>query len=300
MSLGVPLITTSPGEPLPAVKSVGDEVFAGTLNGTGTLVVQVHREAGESVIARIVALVEQASATKAKTQLLIEKVEQRYSIAVVFATLALFAVPLLFGADLRSTLLRAMTFMIVASPCAVVLATMPPLLSAIALAGRHGVLVKSAVVMEQLADTDVVAFDKTGTLTEGHPRVVDIRAIGDARTEEVLRLAAGAEHPSEHPVGTARWPTLRWYGSATASTPARTPTSSSCNPPPPAAAPAGDRSGSAWSTTPTRATTSPPGSAPAAPAWPADPACSTCTRSPRPAASGNTSPEPRMRSSRLG
>ncbi|NES39776.1 heavy metal translocating P-type ATPase [Micromonospora sp. PPF5-17] len=194
---------TITGEPLPAARSVGDEVFAGTLNGTGTLVVRVHRAAGESVIARIVALVEQASATKAKTQLFIEKVEQRYSIGVVVATLALFAVPLAFGADLRSTLLRAMTFMIVASPCAVVLATMPPLLSAIALAGRHGVLVKSAVVMEHLADTEVVAFDKTGTLTEGHPRVVDVRPIGDACTEEVLRLAAGAEHPSEHPVGAA-------------------------------------------------------------------------------------------------
>lgn len=191
------------GEPLPAARRAGDEVFAGTLNGTGTLVVRVHRAAGDSVIARIVALVEEASATKAKTQLFIEKVEQRYSVGVVVATLALFAVPLAFGADLRSTLLRAMTFMIVASPCAVVLATMPPLLSAIALAGRHGVLVKSAVVMEQLADTEVVAFDKTGTLTEGHPRVVDIRPIGDARTEEVLRLAAGAEHPSEHPVGAA-------------------------------------------------------------------------------------------------
>ncbi|WP_435585984.1 heavy metal translocating P-type ATPase [Micromonospora aurantiaca (nom. illeg.)] len=194
---------TITGEPLPVTKSVGDEVFAGTLNGTGTLVARVHREAGESVIARIVALVEQASATKARTQLFIEKVEQRYSIAVVVATLALFAIPLAFGGDLRSTLLRAMTFMIVASPCAVVLATMPPLLSAIALAGRHGVLVKSAVVMEQLADINLVAFDKTGTLTEGHPRVVDIHPIGDAHTEEVLRLAAGAEHASEHTVGAA-------------------------------------------------------------------------------------------------
>ncbi|WP_407937840.1 heavy metal translocating P-type ATPase [Micromonospora viridifaciens] len=194
---------TITGEPLPVAKSAGDEVFAGTLNGTGAMVLRVHRAAGESVIARIVALVEQASATKARTQLFIEKVEQRYSIAVVVATLALFVVPLAFGADLRSTLLRAMTFMIVASPCAVVLATMPPLLSAIALAGRHGVLVKSAVVMEQLADTDVVAFDKTGTLTEGHPRVVDIHPIGDVHTVDVLRLAAGAEHASEHPVGTA-------------------------------------------------------------------------------------------------
>ena len=194
---------TITGEPLPVTKTPGDEVFAGTLNGTGVLLARVHRAAGESVIARIVALVEQASATKARTQLLIEKVEQRYSIGVVVATLGLFTVPLLLGADLRSTLLRAMTFMIVASPCAVVLATMPPLLSAIALAGRNGVLVKSAVVMEQLADTTMVAFDKTGTLTEGTPRVAEIHAIGDVDAGQLLRLAAAAEHPSEHPIAAA-------------------------------------------------------------------------------------------------
>ncbi|WP_432995486.1 heavy metal translocating P-type ATPase [Dactylosporangium sp. CA-233914] len=205
---------TITGEPLPVAKMVGDEVFAGTLNGTGTLLARVHREAGESVIARIVALVAEASATKARTQLFIEKVEQRYSIVVVAATLALFAIPLLLGADLRTSLLRAMTFMIVASPCAVVLATMPPLLSAIANAGRHGVLVKSAVVMEQLADTTLVAFDKTGTLTEGTPRVAGIHPTGPMSGEEVLRLAAGAEHPSEHPVAAAILAAAREHGLA--------------------------------------------------------------------------------------
>nr|WP_245719186.1 heavy metal translocating P-type ATPase [Micromonospora rhizosphaerae] len=192
------------GEPLPAPKHPGDEVYAGTVNGTGTLLARVHRPAAESVIARIVALVEEASATKARTQLFIEKVEQRYSVGVVVATLALFAVPLAFGAALQPTLLRAMTFMIVASPCAVVLATMPPLLSAIALAGRHGVLVKSAVVMERLTDTDLVVFDKTGTLTEGAPRVAEVHpAPGRPDEAELLRLAAAAEHPSEHPLAGA-------------------------------------------------------------------------------------------------
>ncbi|MGS2618271.1 heavy metal translocating P-type ATPase [Micromonospora sp. LZ34] len=194
---------TITGEPLPVAKTAGDEVFAGTLNGTGSLVARVHRPAGESVIARIVALVEEASATKAKTQLFIEKVEQRYSVAVVVATLALFGIPLAFGAELQPTLLRAMTFMIVASPSAVVLATMPPLLSAIALAGRRGVLVKSAVVMEQLADTNLVAFDKTGTLTKGTPRVIEIHTAAGVDATQLLRLAAGAENPSEHPLAAA-------------------------------------------------------------------------------------------------
>jgi heavy metal translocating P-type ATPase len=196
---------TITGEPMPAAKEPGDEVFAGTLNGTGALRVRVERDASDSVIARIVAMVEQASATKAPTQLFIEKIEQRYSLGMVVATLAVFVVPLGLGADVTSSLLRAMTFMIVASPCAVVLATMPPLLSAIANAGRHGVLVKSAVVMEQLGQVDAVALDKTGTLTEGTPRVTDIRPLAGSHLtgDGLLALAAAAEHPSEHPLARA-------------------------------------------------------------------------------------------------
>jgi heavy metal translocating P-type ATPase len=196
---------TITGEPLPVTKQAGDEVFAGTLNGTGALRVKVERDPSDSVIARIVAMVEEASETKAPTQLFIEKVEQRYSLGMVAATIALFALPLVFGAALQPTLLRAMTFMIVASPCAVVLATMPPLLSAIANAGRHGVLVKSAVVMERLGQVSQVTIDKTGTLTEGTPRVTDIRPLPGCGLdeEELLRLAAAAEHPSEHPLARA-------------------------------------------------------------------------------------------------
>jgi cation-transporting P-type ATPase J len=193
------------GEALPVDKAAGDEVFAGTLNGRGALHVRITRPAADTVVARIVAMVAEASATKARTQLFIEKVEQRYSVGMVVATLALFVIPLLLGAALQPTLLRAMTFMIVASPCAVVLATMPPLLSAIANAGRHGVLVKSAVVLERLAGATVVAFDKTGTLTEGTPRLVRVHALAgpDADADAALVLAAAAERGSEHPLARA-------------------------------------------------------------------------------------------------
>ncbi|MFG2768119.1 heavy metal translocating P-type ATPase [Streptomyces rubiginosohelvolus] len=196
---------TITGEPLPVAKQAGDEVFAGTVNGTGALRVRVKRDPADSVIARIVKMVEEASETKAPTQLFIEKIEQRYSIGMVLATLAVFAIPLAFGDELSSALLRSMTFMIVASPCAVVLSTMPPLLSAIANAGRHGVLAKSAVVMERLGQVDMAALDKTGTLTEGTPRVTDIRPLPDAELDEdaLLALAAAAEHPSEHPLARA-------------------------------------------------------------------------------------------------
>ncbi|MGW1008184.1 heavy metal translocating P-type ATPase [Streptomyces sp. NPDC002520] len=196
---------TITGEPLPVAKQVGDEVFAGTVNGTGALRVRVERDPSDSVIARIVKMVEKASETKAPTQLFIEKIEQRYSIGMVIATLAVFAIPLAFGATLQSSLLRSMTFMIVASPCAVVLSTMPPLLSAIANAGRRGVLAKSAVVMERLGQIDTVALDKTGTLTEGTPRVTDLRPLAGSGLDEsgLLALAAAAEHPSEHPLARA-------------------------------------------------------------------------------------------------
>ncbi|MEU1852304.1 heavy metal translocating P-type ATPase [Streptomyces sp. NPDC019990] len=196
---------TITGEPLPVAKERGDEVFAGTLNGTGALRIRVERDASDSVIARIVRMVQEASETKAPTQLFIEKVEQRYSLGMVAATLAVFLVPLAFGAPFTESLLRAMTFMIVASPCAVVLATMPPLLSAIANAGRHGVLVKSAVVMERLGQTDAVALDKTGTLTEGSPRVTDVRPLAGSGLDEagLLTLTAAAERPSEHPLARA-------------------------------------------------------------------------------------------------
>jgi heavy metal translocating P-type ATPase len=196
---------TITGESLPVDRQTGDEVFAGSLNGSGILRVRVTRRAAESVVARIATMVDEASATKAATQLFIEKVEQRYSVGMVAVTVGLLIVPLLLGARLQPTLLRAMTFMIVASPCGVVLATMPPLLSAIANAGRHGVLVKSAVVMERLGTTTRVAFDKTGTLTEGRPRVVQVLPVAAAGfgAGEVLALAAAAEAPSEHPLGRA-------------------------------------------------------------------------------------------------
>ncbi|MEJ2871478.1 heavy metal translocating P-type ATPase [Actinomycetospora sp. OC33-EN08] len=185
------------GEPLPVPKGAGSEVYGGTIAAGGALRVRVARPAGESVVARIAALVEEASRTKARTQLFIEKVEQRYSVGIVVATLVIFAVPLGLGATLDDALLRAMTFMIVASPCALVLATMPPLLAAVAHAGRRGLLVRSAQVMERLGAVDAVVLDKTGTVTVGAPRVVGEPA------DDVLALAAAVETPSEHPLGRA-------------------------------------------------------------------------------------------------
>ncbi len=167
----------------------------------------MERDPADSVIARIVTLVEEASRTKAPTQLFIEKIEQRYAVGVVVATLAVFGVPLAFGADLTDALLRAMTFMIVASPCAVVLATMPPLLSAIANAGRHGVLVKSAVAMERLGEIDTAALDKTGTLTEGTPRSPPYAR---CPAPDWTRTPCWPSPPPPSTPASTRWPARSW------------------------------------------------------------------------------------------
>ncbi|MEU6247098.1 heavy metal translocating P-type ATPase [Glycomyces sp. NPDC047010] len=192
--------STLTGEALPGRKAIGAQVLAGTVNGTGALEVHVDRSSADSVLARVARQVEEASEAKSKTQLTIERVEQPYSLVVVAATLALIGIPLLAGAAFEPTLLRAMTFMIVASPCAIVLATMPPLLAAVALAGRRGVLVKSALMIERLAEVDRAAFDKTGTLTHGRPRVERIEAL-DGDEARLRRLVAAAEARSEHPLG---------------------------------------------------------------------------------------------------
>jgi heavy metal translocating P-type ATPase len=192
--------STLTGEALPGRKAPGSTVLAGTLNGTGALEVRVARASEDTVLARIARQVEEASEAKSQTQLTIEKIEQPYSLAVVGVTLALIGLPLAFGAAFEPTLLRAMTFMIVASPCAIVLATMPPLLAAVALAGRQGVLVKSGLMMERLAEVDAAAFDKTGTLTNGRPEVERIEAF-DGDAARLRALVASAESRSEHPIG---------------------------------------------------------------------------------------------------
>jgi heavy metal translocating P-type ATPase len=191
------------GEPLPVPKGSGDEVFAGTVNGAGSLRVRVTRPRPDSVLARIVTTVEQASATKSREQTRLEWLERRYSYALVVATAAIIAVPLGFGDETTPTLLRAMAFMIVASPCAFTLATMPALLAAIANAGRHGVLVKNAETMDRLGRVTTAIFDKTGSLTIGMPHVTDVVPLAELDGDAVLRFAAAAEQSSEHPIGAA-------------------------------------------------------------------------------------------------
>ena len=192
------------GESIPQERSPGQPVFAGSVNRSGALWVQVTRRAPDSTLSRIIRLVAEAQEHKPPTQLFIERFEQTYSAAVVAATVGLIAAgPVLLGWGFDQTLYRAMTLMVVASPCAVVLSTMPAMLSAIARGARSGVLFKGALYLEQLASVRVVAFDKTGTLTTGRPTLTAVRPAPGWSEEQVLAAAASAEAGSEHPIARA-------------------------------------------------------------------------------------------------
>lgn len=194
------------GEPLPARKIAGRSVLAGTSLVEGALIVEVGATAGDSVLARLADAVAEAVEQRPPTQLFVARFEQRYAVGVVAASIVLAVLgPAWFGWSSGETLERTMTFLVVASPCAVVLATMPATLSALAAAARHRVLIRGGAVLERLAGVDVVAFDKTGTLTAGTPRVTNVEAVrgGERSCDELLALAASAERWSEHPIGRA-------------------------------------------------------------------------------------------------
>ncbi|MEI7467576.1 MAG: heavy metal translocating P-type ATPase [Chloroflexota bacterium] len=166
------------GESMPVSKRLGDSVFAGTINQTGSLEVKVTRLAQDSTIAKLIKLVEDAQSEKAETQRFLDKAERFYAAGVIIFTLLLIIVPIaLFGEAFSKAFYRAMTAMVVASPCALVISTPASILSAIANGARRGVLFKGGAYLEKAADINVVAFDKTGTLTEGKPTVTDVTII---------------------------------------------------------------------------------------------------------------------------
>ena len=188
------------GESIPVSKKLGDSVFAGTINQTGALEVEVKKLAKDSTIARLIQLVEEAQSEKAKTQRWLDQAEQYYAIGVIVFTLSLIAVPMLFTKDAKfaEVFYRAMTVMVVASPCALIISTPATILSAIGGAARRGVLFKGGAHLEKTAGVRVVVVDKTGTITEGKARVTDLFA-----PELTLQWAAAVEAKSEHPLALA-------------------------------------------------------------------------------------------------
>jgi Cd2+/Zn2+-exporting ATPase len=194
------------GESMPVPKEPDDEVFSGTINESGSLEVKVTRQAHESAITRLIHMVEEAQSEKAPTQRLIDRLEQPYVLGVFGLTIAAIAIPVvILNAEFTSTFYRAMTLMVAASPCAVIISTPAAVLSAIASGGRQGVLFKGGEHVEIAADINAVAFDKTGTLTEGDTQLTDVivRDTGVAATEDItdeqlLALASAVQARSEH------------------------------------------------------------------------------------------------------
>jgi Zn2+/Cd2+-exporting ATPase len=192
------------GESLPVEKVPGDKVFAGTVNGHGVLEFRVTSRAGESTLARIVRVVEEAQASRASTQRLTDWIDRYYTLIVIIAAALAWGLPPLFGwSTWAGAFYKAMMLLVVASPCALVISTPAAILSGIARAARVGILFKGGLHLEQAARIQVVAFDKTGTLTTGSPGVVEILPEQGFDEGELLRLAAAAESRSEHPLAAA-------------------------------------------------------------------------------------------------
>ena len=192
------------GESLPIEKSVGDEVFAGTLNGFGALKLQVHKPASSSLIQRVIRLVEQAQTEAPPSQQFIERFERIYArVIVVSGLLLVFLPPFIWGWSWEVTIYRALTFLVVASPCALMAAIMPTLLSGIANGARQGILFKNGAQLEKIGKVRAIAFDKTGTLTTGNVQVCQVISSSEYSENEVLKAAAALESCSEHPIGKA-------------------------------------------------------------------------------------------------
>jgi Cd2+/Zn2+-exporting ATPase len=215
--------STLTGEPVPVRKQPGAEVFAGTLNGSGSIDIRVTRSADDTALARVIRLVEHAREAKAPTQGWIESVEGYYAGGVLTASALAVLVPwLVLGWSFDAALYRAMTLLVVASPCALVISIPATIVSAVANGARRGVLFKGGAHLDALASVRVVAVDKTGTLTVGRPEVSGIAvtraafsraepvAAGGVAADpeedgetELLRMAAALEALSEHPLGDA-------------------------------------------------------------------------------------------------
>ena len=195
---------TITGESVPAEKTVGAEVFAGTLNGEGLLRVRVTRMVDDTTVARIVHMVEEAQTKRAPSQAFVDRFAAVYTPVVLTLAAGIVLVPpLLFSQPWEPWIYRGLTLLIVSCPCALVISTPVSIVSAISNAARRGVLIKGGVHLEQLGAIRAIAFDKTGTLTEGHPSVTDVVLLNGADETRLLQLAASLESGSQHPLAAA-------------------------------------------------------------------------------------------------
>lgn len=193
------------GESVPVEKNVGDEVLAGTINGNGGILVRVDKPHNQTLFRRMIELVQRAQTEKPPQQTFVERFEKTYVKVVLFAVLLVAAIPPLFlGWTWEQAFYRAMVFLVVASPCALVASIMPAILAAISNGARRGVLFKGGTQLQALEQIKVIALDKTGTLTKGVPEVKDVVSLVDELSEEeLLQMTASVEQFSTHPLAEA-------------------------------------------------------------------------------------------------
>ena len=190
------------GESLPVDKRPGDRITGGAINGEGRLLVRTTALGGETVLARIIRLVEDAQAAKAPIQKLVDKVSQVFVPAVLVIAVATLLGWLLAGAALETALINAVAVLVIACPCALGLATPAAIMAGTGVAARHGILIKDAEALEVAHAVTAVAFDKTGTLTSGKPQIIHLHAV-DGDEARILRLAGALQRGSEHPLARA-------------------------------------------------------------------------------------------------
>ncbi|HAT8247960.1 TPA: heavy metal translocating P-type ATPase, partial [Legionella pneumophila] len=193
------------GESMPVVKQVGDEVFAGSLNEHGAFEVQVTKASGDTLLAKIGKAIEQAQAERAPTQRFVDQFAKYYTpIMVLIAVLIALFPPLALGYPFYDWLYKALTLLVIACPCALVISTPVTVVSGLAAAAKHGLLIKGGSYLETGYRLKLIALDKTGTLTEGKPIVTDFIVYDKSQTkEQLLLLAASLDSHSEHPVAHA-------------------------------------------------------------------------------------------------
>jgi len=190
------------GESLPVPKQPGDKVTGGAINGEGRLLISTQALGAETVLARIIRLVEDAQSAKAPIQKLVDKVSQVFVPVVLLVAVATLAGWLMAGASLEVALINAVTVLVIACPCALGLATPTAIMAGTGVAARHGILIKDAEALERAHEVTTVVFDKTGTLTSGAPRIAHMVALdGDENT--LLQRAGALQRGSEHPLAKA-------------------------------------------------------------------------------------------------
>lgn len=192
------------GESVPVARGRGDAVMAGAINGDGAIRLRVTRAAADNTIARIIRLVEEATASRAPTQRFIERFSRWWTPgAMIVALLVIVIPPFALGWDWATSLYRGLAVLLIACPCALVISVPAAMASGLSAGARRGLLVKGGAALERIGTARTVAFDKTGTLTEGRPRVTAVLPAPGRSVDEVLALAAGAEQGSAHPLAKA-------------------------------------------------------------------------------------------------